>query len=280
MPLNLYLSLFGPNYSLLYTIATAKVDIGYTSETLSMPQSLIDFEWWRPRVPGGHRLTNRKVKGLVFYHPPRRPVQLPALRGQWGFAYHPLGIGVLQSSDGMPCEPAYVVATSDDFVRYRPLDAFSSLFIQFAKLTTADQVLHFIERFGGLTQAGRNEKGELVEGVLAHSFAMRELLAYADDPDRKADLLQRQVNPFSELDVTLDIDPSGVLTHRFVPGSLLDALWLQAVQALNERATVRECLQCGNLFQAGIGTGRRLDAKFCSEEHKTKFHSLKRSREK
>jgi hypothetical protein len=246
-----------------------------------MPQSLIDFEWSKLRDPRGYRLVRRELEGFVHYHPPRRLLELPRGSSQWGFACTPFEYIVLHSEVGLAHKPAYVVAISDDFVRYRPLEAFSSLFIQFAKLTTADQILHFIKRFGGLTQTGRNEEGELVEGVLAHSFAMRELLAYADDPHRKADLLQRQVNPFSELDVTLDIDPtSGVLTHRFVPGSLLDALWLQAVQALNERATVRECLQCGNLFQAGIGTGRRLDAKFCSEEHKIKFHSLKRSREK
>jgi len=33
-------------------------------------------------------------------------------------------------------------------------------------------------------------------------------------------------------------------------------------------------------FEAGRGTGRRLDAKFCSDEHRIAFNSLKRSREK
>lgn len=37
------------------------------------------------------------------------------------------------------------------------------------------------------------------------------------------------------------------------------------------------CLHCGSYFQAGPGTDRRLDAKFCSDQHRKDFNSLKRT---
>jgi len=38
-----------------------------------------------------------------------------------------------------------------------------------------------------------------------------------------------------------------------------------------------ECAHCGNFFKAGAGTGRRIDASFCCDEHRVRYHSLKRS---
>lgn len=42
------------------------------------------------------------------------------------------------------------------------------------------------------------------------------------------------------------------------------------------RVRVVKCRLCKIPFQAGIGTGRRYDAKFCSEQHKNEFHSGRR----
>jgi len=39
----------------------------------------------------------------------------------------------------------------------------------------------------------------------------------------------------------------------------------------------RACAHCGAMFEAGRGAGRRADAKFCSDEHRVAFNSLKRS---
>jgi hypothetical protein len=67
----------------------------------------------------------------------------------------------------------------------------------------------------------------------------------------------------------------------------LDLLSSPQLHALGEAAAaeierlrgvaVRRCLRCGQSFQVGVGTGRRLDAKFCSEAHKIVFHSLARA---
>jgi hypothetical protein len=67
---------------------------------------------------------------------------------------------------------------------------------------------------------------------------------------------------------------------KFHPNTLLDGLWLQFAQAMTRGTQIRTCMHCADLFEAGLGTGRRLDAKFCSDEHRIAFNSLKRSKEK
>ncbi len=65
---------------------------------------------------------------------------------------------------------------------------------------------------------------------------------------------------------------------RFSTPSLLAGLWLQFGQALGGGAVVRACAQCGQLFEAGPGKGRRLDSKYCSGPHQRAYNSLKRGK--
>lgn len=37
------------------------------------------------------------------------------------------------------------------------------------------------------------------------------------------------------------------------------------------------CQHCREIFPVGPGTGRRLDAIFCSNDHRVRYHSLKRT---
>lgn len=39
----------------------------------------------------------------------------------------------------------------------------------------------------------------------------------------------------------------------------------------------KQCRHCNEWFEAGPGTGRRVDAEFCSDEHRIRFHSLART---
>jgi hypothetical protein len=39
-----------------------------------------------------------------------------------------------------------------------------------------------------------------------------------------------------------------------------------------------KCPQCGTKFKTGYGTGRRLDAKFCCDEHSALWNSRARSK--
>jgi hypothetical protein len=250
--------------------------IHYKPDATPMPKLLIDFEWWRDR--SGYELEPAEISGPVVYHAPahRRLPKLPALRGQWGLAYVPLGIRVLAGE-----EPLRVRRRGGELIPYRPLDVFESLFSIFAELFTADDVLHFVEKFGPLTADGLDEeKGELVDGVLAHVDALRDVFLFAsgDRARRAAIIADLQANPFAELEVTLELDPGSEDPKlRFRPTSLLDALWLQAVQHISTGSSMRQCVHCSAWFEVGPGTGRRLDAKFCSDQHRVAFNSLRRT---
>jgi hypothetical protein len=246
-----------------------------------MAQLRIDFEWWRDPRRRGYQL-RAKNADQVEYHPPLSRPNLPKLPGQWGLAYHPYGIRVLRAPDHTPL---YVVRVGDgkpnELQAYRPLDCYESLYAEFARVNSPEDVLDFIERFGPLTREGLDaRKGELVNGALVHAEAIRELLADSSSGDGRHRLaVIGQANPFAGLVVSLDIDPADTsLRLRLAPASLLDALWLQAVQELSSGATVRQCRHCGHWFETGARTGRRLDAKFCSDKHRIAFNSLKRAK--
>jgi hypothetical protein len=243
----------------------------------------IDFEWWRD--PAGYRMAETETGPNVIYHSPRhRPLRdLPVLPGQWGLAYHPIGIRVLHGLDHDHLTPLHVYREGGTLSPYRPLDLFGSLYAEFSKIRSADDVLYFIERFGPLTIDGLdNSKGELVDGVLAHSDAMRDLFSVLSrDRARRAKLIaDLRMSPFADLDITLELDPASEdLKLRLCPTSLLDAVWLQAAQELSSGAAVRKCLRCDDWFETGPRTARRADAKFCSDEHRIAFNSLKRTKE-
>lgn len=81
-----------------------------------------------------------------------------------------------------------------------------------------------------------------------------------------------------KLSASLAPDPTtGAWKLRLEPPSLLDAIWLQLGQAITSDADLRLCALCGNPFEAGGKSGRRADAKFCSDECRINYNSLKRS---
>ena len=170
----------------------------------------------------------------------------------------------------------------------RPLDQ-ADLFLIFTKrATTADGVLAFIEQYGPLAlDPNCPEKGDDVTSVMSQAHAMLMLLGFFnEEPSRPpaARLRGRWVGPAVNISAAVVWDPlSKALEWRFTPFSLLDGLWLQFGQALTRgtrlRSECRSCEHCGSWVEAGAGTGRRLDAKFCSDEHRIAFNSLKRSRE-
>jgi hypothetical protein len=184
-----------------------------------------------------------------------------------------------------------------DLVPCRPLASTDLLFKIFANTaTTPVGALDFVARFGPLTPEGWDARhGDQVSLVTFNAEYMRELLRVWAGKQKEPHFTTRPttVSPRRPLAVQPhDTGPSSSLNARVAwdhatkslkwelrPTSLLDALWLQLAQSLTSGAQFRQCEHCGEFFVAGRGTGRRVDAKFCSEEHKIAFHSLKRSRE-
>ena len=172
----------------------------------------------------------------------------------------------------------------EDFQLFRPL-ASDLLFKIYANLAkTPNGVLEFVSRFGSLTYEGWDPtKGEPVTSVMRDADHMRQVLGFWDGDQKQQRLFgpPPTTGPGSSLDAMVIWDPAAkALKWELRPKSLLDALWLQLGQSLTTGAQIRQCEHCGDWFEVGLGTGRRLDAKFCRDEHRIAFNSLKRSREK
>jgi hypothetical protein len=224
-----------------------------------MAQVLIDFDWWKDAK--GYRLVPDAT--------PRAPEE--------ALVDHPLGIRIVSE-----VKPLRLVRLGGDLIRYRPLDHFEQLFRIFANdVRTPEDALVFAQRFGPSTVDGFDEEiGEPIEATIVHAEGMREFLSYAGGDKRLlARGIDAQVAPLGQLDVALVLDPATTTPKlRLSPANLRDALWLQFGQALSGGASLRQCRHCGGWFEAGVGTGRRRDAKFCSDEHRVAFNSLKRSK--
>ena len=184
---------------------------------------------------------------------------------------------------------------------FQPLST-DLLFRIFANIaTTPEGALDFVQRYGPLT----GWDGDIVSEVTFQAEYMRGVLEVwagkQKHPDRSLAALvsgrhmrvgRGQVGPGKPLVVSpYDTGSSSSLNAKVIwdpfakalkwelrPASLLDALWLQLGQALTADVQFRKCEHCTEFFVAGRGTGRRLDAKFCSDEHRIAFNSFKRSR--
>jgi hypothetical protein len=222
-------------------------------------QVLINFEWQRDAE--GYRLEPNPIE--------------PKPGG--GLVYHPLGIRVVSDPNRLR-----LVRRGGRPILYRPLDRFETLYKIFANdIRTPEDVLTFADKFGPLTIEGLDaEIGEPAYDTIVQAEAMREFLGFAG-PDKA--LLTRgidsQVNSLGDIDVALVLDPTTTTPKlQLSPSTLLDAIWLQFGQALSGDTSLRQCQHCGAWFETGAGTARRRDAKFCSDDHRVAFNSLKRSK--
>jgi len=187
-------------------------------------------------------------------------------------------IAPLMKSGG---RPARIVPCGRKLVPYRPFDKLDGLYRIFAHLgTTEEGLLEFVNRFGPLTKEGNRECGEEVLFAFSHAEAMNDILScplkergayFAPAGDKGL--------AWSRIDVALAFNPETRKPQfRLTPPTLVNALWLELGQAISSDASIRNCLHCGAWFEAGPGTGRREDAKFCSDAHRIAFNSRKRGK--
>ena len=224
-----------------------------------------------------------------------------------GYALEPDPSGAKGSAPGNIIVPKGVAPLS-----YLPFEKFDSLYSAFAKVQTEDELLAFVSKFGLLMGRG----GDPVVDVLREAQFFRDLLgAKEKGPKKVADCFhsqlrirladtykkinvilppnaemwewQRLVGNCADLEewlhhlvarVELIPDPKRGLQLRITAETLIAALWWQLARKLSGDSKIRECRHCGEWFEAGRGSARRADSDFCSEEHKIRFFSLKRSR--
>ena len=168
-----------------------------------------------------------------------------------------------------------IVASGVKQETYKPFERHENLFGEFASIAkTAEGLLDFVTKFGPLTLEGLDEQGEDVAAGVAAAQSMAQLLQTAERPGPAHLFGERR-----SIHLTLQIADtgSGRLLPSVVPDTLLDAIWLQLAEALSGDAQIRRCLQCGAWFAAGANFGRRRETKFCSDEHRILYNSLKRT---
>jgi hypothetical protein len=186
-------------------------------------------------------------------------------------------------SEGLlvPGRPARIVRRGGNLAPDRPFDRVNGLYRIFAGLGTTDEgLLDFVNRFGPLTEFGNGDTGEEVLFGRGHAETMRDLLSCStEERGIYFSRFGEAGTSWSRLDVTLAFNlETGKPQFKFRPPTLVNALWLEFGYALASDASLRICLHCGRWFEAGPGTGRREDAKFCADAHRIAFNSRKRTK--
>jgi hypothetical protein len=198
-----------------------------------------------------------------------------------------------------------IVANGGERILIRPMET-GDLYRIFAYRDSAERLLEFVEKYGLLGPHDRAKyKGTRIyqdpidgsESVKWHDYEGMPVGTYlkqaalfrdalrlkAEGSEQLAAFLKSTSGPTTVLGPTsklgfLTLIPDRVLGARYeiVPLDLMQALWCQLAQVLTGNIKLSTCLHCGQLFKAGLRTGRRADAKFCSDEHRTLYHSLNR----
>ena len=199
-----------------------------------------------------------------------------------------------RDAKGYRLEHGRIIGNGGKRLAYRPLDEFPTLYNVFAKTPqTPKGLLDFVQKFGRLTDG---HDGDDVRKVLADIEMISTVLEMLRGRKLPKD---KQGGPFEytastpsgprivsggiplrgKLTASLAPDPiTGAWKLKLEPPSLLDAIWLQFGQAVtSDAADLRFCILCGTPFEAGGQSGRRADAKFCSDECRIDYNSLKRS---
>ena len=189
--------------------------------------------------------------------------------------------------------PRRIVRRHGRLVNSRPLektDDLVQLFILAAK--TEEGLLDFYTRFGPLTKQGHSRSGEEASYGMWLAKSMDDLLNAS--PQERLDILRSSPSSYWSLlrptrrwegincaitEIKLVADPvTGTPRLKFFVKTLEEALLLQFAQSIAGERDMRTCTYCGVWFDAGPGTGRRADAKFCSDEHRIAFNSQKRTK--
>jgi hypothetical protein len=197
-----------------------------------------------------------------------------------------------------------IMPNGGERILIRPMET-ADLYRVFAHLDSTEQLLEFVEKFGLLGPEGARYRGYRTRRDPTDGSESRERYDYegmpvgeclkqaalfrdalhlkAKGPEQLAAFLKTIrgsipiLGPTSNLGF-LQLIPDKMLGARFqiMPINLMQALWFQLGKVLVSDIKLSTCLHCGQLFEAGLRTGRRADAKFCSDEHRTLYHSLNR----
>jgi hypothetical protein len=182
-----------------------------------------------------------------------------------------------------------IIRVGGSLVPYRPTGSLDQILVELLNIDpalnielTPRRVLDFVNRFGPLTRKGLDEnRGEDPRVAINTSYCMNQLVdawTFTGDNAALGQTFGADGFGLRGLETRIVFDPVEQKPRmRLVAHTLVTVLWARLFQALLSGLVIRRCAQCNKLFTAGTGTGRRLDAKFCSDEHRVLFNSLKRT---
>jgi hypothetical protein len=211
----------------------------------------------------------------------------------------------------------YIIGNGGKLVPFSPFDENDDLFSAFASVASVPALLDFVEQYGLLNEpaydvridrghtstmsyggtlfredehgqqhaVGNAPDGEDLDLHLKTAQLFREILEQSGKGWRRtppslaysiAEALQEE--PLGE--ISLAGDRSHGFRMVLTANSLMDGLWLQLGQKVAGLAKFRTCelLSCRQVFEVGSSSGRRLDARFCSDSHRIEFNSRKRTK--
>jgi hypothetical protein len=180
---------------------------------------------------------------------------------------------------------ARIVRQGGSLIPYRPAATLDLIFREFLNSDpTPAGMLDFVNRFGPLIRAGNCEAvGQPVSTAINTLELMTDLIeANALDKEAHKRALQKVLGADGirlagiEVHLVFDERTQTPRTQQVVC-DLQAALYLKLFEVMLSDIVLRRCGQCNALFAAGLGTGRHLNAKFCCDEHRILFNSLKRT---
>lgn len=200
-------------------------------------------------------------------------------------------------ADGKPLADR-IVPNGGERIRIRPTET-ADIYRIFAHVDSAERLLEFVGEFGllgdyegeqleldgyyqdpvdgtELINVGSYEGMPVAKYLERAALFLEALRRKAEGPEQLAEFLKSTVIPKSLGNFSLIPDRVLGAKLQIVPVDLMQALWCQLGQVLTSNIKLSTCLQCGQLFEVGRGSGRRADAKYCSDEHRTLYHSLNR----
>ena len=175
---------------------------------------------------------------------------------------------------------------------YQP-EKIERLFDDFLRVRTPADLLQFVNRRGPLTREGfycdtsaedfggpnqmswQLKEGEPLDLGLEHASRFRDVLREKHKPSRVA----RSFEAFRLEKYKVEIVPDDKrgIRFKYFPQDLLDYLTLRLAHVVLALPIYSSCLWCGKFFAKGVGTKRRGDAQFCSDQHRIDYNSQKRS---
>jgi hypothetical protein len=187
-------------------------------------------------------------------------------------------------NEGDDFPPQRIVPNGGSRVPYQPSNNLNEILFELLNTApTAEGALDFVNRFGPMGWAGFTENwGEAVTTAIGTIRLMNRVINVW--PTRGDNTAIGQIlgpDGFSLLGVLntrlIYDQPKKTPRIQITFKHLSTLLWAHLFELLTSKDTVlRRCAYCNDLFSAGTGTGRRLDAKFCRDEHRAMFHNVRR----